>query len=286
MKKAARKKKESFFEQVTEEIKEDVKEVVEASQSSSKRQKLMKNKALLIGIFFVVIIIMGALATYLSITVKKDTSKGGELNSQEVQGLIKEVGEKIMIPEGETPTIATVTDKTKLEGQPFFRNAENGDKVMIFGSTQQAILYRPFINKIIAVAPINGMNITSPTPAGNAFPSTSASPAPSATPSQAPEKIKVVVLNSTTEAGLAKKGADLLDAEKVEVLRAANAQGEYDKTTISSVGSRKLGEVELKAIGSSFTKVKVTVTDLPSDEVAPAGADIVVVLGSDFSEAY
>ena len=41
------------------------------------------------------------------------------------------VGSKILLPE-EAPQIATVTDKTKLADQPFFKKAENGDKILIF----------------------------------------------------------------------------------------------------------------------------------------------------------
>ncbi|PIR80160.1 MAG: hypothetical protein COU25_01495, partial [Candidatus Levybacteria bacterium CG10_big_fil_rev_8_21_14_0_10_35_13] len=68
------------------------------------------------------------------------------------------------------PTIATITDKSQLSTQPFFNNAVDGDKVLVYANAKKAILYRPSTDKIIEVAPVN---ITSP----------SVSPTPTATPS-------------------------------------------------------------------------------------------------------
>jgi hypothetical protein len=74
----------------------------------------------------------------------------------QLQALVEDVGEHILLPEGETPTLATVTDLHALEDQLFFRNAEEGDKVLMYLVSQQAILYRPSIDKIIEVGPITG----------------------------------------------------------------------------------------------------------------------------------
>ncbi len=61
----------------------------------------------------------------------------------------------LMVLPSEEPTLATVSNAKKLKDQPFFKNAENGDKVLIYTNSRKAILYRPSINKIIEVAPIN-----------------------------------------------------------------------------------------------------------------------------------
>ncbi|MCL6096324.1 MAG: hypothetical protein M1444_01395 [Patescibacteria group bacterium] len=73
----------------------------------------------------------------------------------QAQNLIDKVGTLIELPTSEQPQIATVSDKTKLSGQPFFARAENGDKVLIFSGAKKAILYRPSINKIIEVSVLN-----------------------------------------------------------------------------------------------------------------------------------
>jgi hypothetical protein len=72
----------------------------------------------------------------------------------ETAKLIGEVGKILELPTDEIPTIAIVMDKDKVKGQPFFKNAENGDKLLAYAKNQKAILYRPSTHKIIEVAPI------------------------------------------------------------------------------------------------------------------------------------
>lgn len=74
--------------------------------------------------------------------------------SQSEKQLVNQVGKLMTLPSGETPTIATVQDITKLKDQPFFKNAKNDDKLLIYTSSKQAIIYRSSTNKIINVGPI------------------------------------------------------------------------------------------------------------------------------------
>lgn len=77
------------------------------------------------------------------------------LTEDNAQSLVNEVGTIYNLPEGEMPTIATVTDVGLLSDQEFFANARNGDRVLIFEASQMAILYRPSTKKIIEVGPVN-----------------------------------------------------------------------------------------------------------------------------------
>lgn len=50
---------------------------------------------------------------------------------------------KYMVLPDEKPTIATVVDKEKLnQSQPFFKDAENGDKILVFQNSRKVLLYR------------------------------------------------------------------------------------------------------------------------------------------------
>jgi hypothetical protein len=74
---------------------------------------------------------------------------------KEAQDLLSLVAKIYLIPTGEEPTIATVSDPNALRGQAFFSSSQKGDKVLIFTKAGRAVLYRPSINKIIETAPIN-----------------------------------------------------------------------------------------------------------------------------------
>lgn len=71
------------------------------------------------------------------------------------QETLGKIGKLMVLPEDESPTLATVTDVEKLKNQAFFAKAQNGDKVLIYTENRLAILYRPSENKIIAVGTVN-----------------------------------------------------------------------------------------------------------------------------------
>lgn len=74
--------------------------------------------------------------------------------AQEVKDVIAAVGKHIVLPKGEEPTVATVTDPEKLKDQAFFANAKEGYKVLIYTQARKAYLYDPTRDKLIEVAPI------------------------------------------------------------------------------------------------------------------------------------
>ncbi len=77
------------------------------------------------------------------------------LSNSELQQLLVKVGKLIELPQGEIPTVATVSDEAVLKDQPFFARARNGDKVLIYKTAKKAILYDPVANRIRDVGPVN-----------------------------------------------------------------------------------------------------------------------------------
>lgn len=78
----------------------------------------------------------------------------GNAQQQGTADLVAKVGQLVQLPSGEQPTIATVSDVTQLQGQPLFKQAENGDKVLIYAQAKKAILYRPSTGKVIDIGPV------------------------------------------------------------------------------------------------------------------------------------
>lgn len=115
------------------------------------------NKGMRAWVFLLiaVIVMTAAGGAYVIWHGKQATDIQGASSTEEINALLEKVGMLIELPQGETPTVATVSDKDKLKDQPFFANAQNGDKVIIYPNAKKAILYRPSINKLIDVAPVS-----------------------------------------------------------------------------------------------------------------------------------
>ena len=187
----------------------------------------------------------------------------------EVAVLVDKVGKLIQLPTTETPTIATVSDVTKLAGQAFFANAKNGDKVLIFTQAKEAILYRESINKIIQVAPINLGSSASP----------AANLSNQLTPTVAP--VTVAIYNGTTTVGLAAKADSTITqgVSNASITQKGDAKGNYSKTEVIDLsGNQTAAATQIaKLLGGSVSPV------VPNGE-AKTGVDILVILGTDFNK--
>lgn len=106
--------------------------------------------------FFMVLVLIFAGATVYFYNQYSNLKQNPAAEAQEeVAKLVEQVSKLIVLPQGEQPTVATVTDVEKLADQPFFANAKNGHKVLIYTGAKKAILFDPLAQKIIEVAPIN-----------------------------------------------------------------------------------------------------------------------------------
>ena len=134
------------------------------------KNNILRN--LLLGIGLLILVLTPSYYFYSKYQQLKKTQTDSSLAEKESQDLIIKVDKLILLPKGETPTIATVSDIEKLKKQIFFANAVNGDKVLIYPKAKKAILYDPFLNKIIEVGPLTLPSI-SPTITPTIFPTVS-----------------------------------------------------------------------------------------------------------------
>lgn len=116
-----------------------------------------KKIQLIIGIAsLIVLLIIFLVSGFIFLDKKRNefrTIHSPEKAEKEAKSLVAKVSQIYLLP-SELPTVATVTDKSKLSDQEFFTNAKEGDKVLIFPRNKLVILYRLSTNKIIEVAPL------------------------------------------------------------------------------------------------------------------------------------
>lgn len=103
----------------------------------------------------VVAVVALALAGYFYSQVRLLKQNPQAMAQQESADLVNKIGKLMVLPAGEVPTVATVSDPEALKDQPFFVLAQKGDKVLIYAQAKKAILYSVLLNKIIDVAPLN-----------------------------------------------------------------------------------------------------------------------------------
>ncbi|MBI5018976.1 hypothetical protein HZB58_01760 [Candidatus Gottesmanbacteria bacterium] len=189
--------------------------------------------------------------------LKSSPQAAAEAAKTEVKKLVEQVGKLIAVPTDETPTVATVSDSEKLKVNPFFQNAQNGDKVLIFTGAKKAIIYRPADNKIIEVGPLS---IGTPS-------------------ASAAQPMKFVLYNGTSITGFTKTyEATLKELVKSAIItdRDNAAKRDYSKSLIVDLtGANSVSVAELaKTLG-------MEVRTLPAGEAKPTGADFLIILGED-----
>ncbi len=113
-----------------------------------------KKLKFIFGLVLVVAIVGAVSSAYLWNKVKY-LENPTPSTQEEIKQLVIEVGKFLVLPTDETPTLATISDPEKLRDQPFFANAEAGDKVLIYTVSRKAILWRPSISKIVEISTLN-----------------------------------------------------------------------------------------------------------------------------------
>ncbi len=230
-----------------------------SSHLSSKYQKLI--------IVFIVTTLLGLAVSFFLFNQYSKTQK--ELKSlkkglteaqkpkeqtNDVAKIVAEVGKLIKLPEGEVPSIATISNIEKLKDQPFFQNGRNGNILLVYNKASKAILYDPLEKRVIEVAPLG-----------------------SATTPQI--KAKIGLRNGTDKVGLAAKVEEAIRKTYPEINIAVKdnaAKNNYEKTIVVV-----LSEASKEDASGLAKTLNAEVANLPAGESKPEGVDILVILGKD-----
>lgn len=114
-----------------------------------------KNKELIITAAVVVGVLIVGGGGYFYYQAQQTNLNPQDATEEQNRKTIEEIGKIMDLPQGEQPTVATVTDINALSNQPFFAKAKNGDRVLIYPTAGKAILYDPGAKRIINVSPIS-----------------------------------------------------------------------------------------------------------------------------------
>lgn len=216
-------------------------------------------------VYFILItgVIGASTAAYYFYNQYKQASNSQLQNDKELAALKASVSKLLVLPD-EEPVIATVTDKTKLEQQAFFKFAENGDKVLIFQKASKAVLYRPSVNKIVDITALNAV--------------TSTSEDQSTADSDLVSPVTVAIYNGTTTSGMAVKlEQKLLNtvSDSSVVIKSNAARTDYLSTVVVDVTKKNTSKaIEIaESIGAK-------VGEIPAGEQLPQ-ADILIIAGAD-----
>lgn len=127
---------------------------ISSHSRNSKSRKIRPNWKNIGKFFFLLLLVISIGASvYFYVKYREVSDLANSTGEAEIGYYVNKVGQLMQLPE-ETPSLATVTDKSKLAGQEFFKTAENGDKVLVYINAKKAILFRPSLNKIVDVAPV------------------------------------------------------------------------------------------------------------------------------------
>ncbi len=140
-------------------------------------------------VVYFVLLLIGAGGTYLLAKTKPSLiglPKNQAESQAEADKIVAQVGKLISLPADEKPTVATITNIDQLKGQPFFVNAKNDDKILVYQKANKAIIYRPSENRVIDVGAVNVIGTPAPSVNPEASPTASVKPTPTPTPVESP----------------------------------------------------------------------------------------------------
>lgn len=235
---------------------------------------LLKRKKIFVIAFFVIISVgVGIYERYFNLT-------DAERAQKELKAAISAVSKHMILPEGDEPVLATVTDaEAIIKQQAFFTGAVNGDQLLLFPRNLKAVIFSPSRNKIINAGPIEQQlqaaandqisNTKSQINSNDQNPNSQTSSA----------ILTVEVRNGTGKTGYASTAAEQIRAsDGYSIVKVTDAAGKDYKKTI--VVARAAADAQKPMVYSLAAILGAdVVSELPSGE-KNTEADALIILGN------
>lgn len=216
--------------------------------------KKKSNKALPIVVSVLAVLGIGAAVFFYleNQQIKNDPARLAEATKNAATNEAKELKNKVaklmQLPSDEEPVVATVSDREKLQDQAFFKDAQDGDRILIFTEAKKAVIYREKDNRIINVGPI-------------------------AVTSDAATKTAVSVV-ATTQASADATAAKLSSLASSLTISKGTTTVSQSKTQVYDASGGKHGELVTKLAELTGGEV---ISALPAGQTAPEGAQVVII---------
>jgi len=241
---------------------------------SSNKKKRFNFFTFLIQVLILSALIYGAWWAYSHGLIKSLQNNGQTSSAQEeIKSLLEKVSKHIILPSQEEPALATVIDASKLKQEdPFYLNAENGDKLLIWATQRRAILYSPERDLLVNVGPVL-FSGTMSAPQGKIEPTSSAPQVQvvESTPTSS-EPLKIQILNGSGVSGAASKLAKEIESDVLKVVSTGNAKNIYESLMIVNLTGKNVSVLKDK-LGIE------PITALPNGELSNKTADVVIIIG-------
>jgi uncharacterized membrane protein len=124
----------------------------------------MKNKNLIIGAVVLVVVLVGGYYGWNSYQAMQNSPEAQAAKLEEQKNaIINKIKALTVLPE-EEPVLFTVNDANLLKSQQaFFKDAENGDVLLVFQTAGKALIYRESTGQIINAGPVSFQQPTATT---------------------------------------------------------------------------------------------------------------------------
>jgi cytoskeletal protein RodZ len=246
-----------------EEFEKNEEEEEKEEEKSSKKKKGMSplQKKLLL-IVLAIIIIAGA-SSYLTFSYIKTNPepfgllKGPSIIKSEEKALVAEISKSLTLPKDEEPTVATVTDPEKLSSQFFFKDAQKGDKLLIYQNAKKVILYRPSENRVVEVGMVNINGQAALTPSAQSY--------------------RMAILNSTKDTGITSSMETKIQQtdNAVQITEKGTSVLTYNESFLVDVKGDKSSEAQKLIQG-----LGIKTGNLPDAE-RKIDVDFILIIGAD-----